>query len=341
MRNHNFTNWYKVAAIVGWGWLAITVDAEAANSFTFGGREKLLYSTAFDSSFDISDWELGSTAVNNDVLQAAVNDWSRAYYNFNFQQSGYDLDRGKLNIYWSFKTDRTKNESSKVYLELNFTANRNDPNNPANIPFEEAHIAYNIRPALDNRPYQLYYDPAFCPDPNTCPLQDRDQNLQEAKPPTGFFINTSVFESFRLSARKVSDNILEFIPYYWSNDRWNKFIYSDPNNTRSVKLRLDTSLAPTDYYIGGLDTFKSLSFLFRGNVPGVDALAITRTRQPKTLGITSTPLNFAATTPESTSILGLLAIGLIVWQTRSTSKNSDDKGVFVGGVGITQPFDDR
>jgi hypothetical protein len=306
---------FQKSLLIGLSLLATTcIPVKAANTFTFGSsQETLLYGTDFGTSFNGSGWEMGTTATNQDVLKASINNWSRAYYNF--AGSGYDLDDGELNFYLSFKTDRRRNEASKVYLELNFTENRHNLSNPANIPFEEAHVSLNLRPSLDNRPYQLYYDPAYCPDANTCPIQDRDSGLQEMRPPTGSFANTSVFESFRLSAKKIGNNLLEFTPYYWSNttNQWLRFASSNAANTTPVSMTLDTSQSPVNYYINGLDSFQSFSLLFRGNIPAVDGVAVT---------LIPNSQSTAAKTPEPTSLLGLFALSSIALAAKFCNKQA-------------------
>jgi hypothetical protein len=286
------------------------VPVTAANSFTYGAAETELYRADFTNPFNNSNWELGYTNAGNDIHKANTGtSWQRSY--FNFDSSGYDLDNGELNFYWSSKTDRTINTNS-LYFELNFTENRNNPGNtPSN--FEESSIKFwlNPKPRNTNPIYQLYYDPAFCipSTSNPCAATELPQTVQNLKSQVPLFASTSIYESFRLQAKKISDSVLEFTPYYWYNNQWTQFNYKDGANVNTpAKLTLDTSQSPTNKYIQGLDSFQSLGFQFRSDVPTVDAVAITQ--------IPNVQKSAAANkTPEPASVLGLLvvsALGFVV-----------------------------
>lgn len=272
-------------------------EAKAANTFFYGANEVELYRTTFGTDFNIDQgWDLtNTTIVNNGVLKASQDNWSRAFYDFD-----YDLDSGPLNIYWSMNTNKSTNERSKVYLELNFT---NDPN-----LIEQRHIAFNVRPANDNRPYQIYLDPAFCPDPNTCPPEDRDQLLQNIVAPTELFTNSTMFESLRLRVRKLPNNpkVIQAIPFYRYNNIWNRF-YKDTAKTLPVALNINTN---NFSYLRNVDYFQSVSWLFRSNVSALDAIAFTRTNLATartTLALEESEGDLLMEkVPESNLMLGLL-----------------------------------
>jgi hypothetical protein len=295
------------------------VPVTAANSFTYGAAETELYRADFTNPFNNNNWELGGTNAGNDIHKANTGtSWQRSYYNFD--GSGYDLDSGELNFYWSSKTDRTKKGNSTLYFELNFTENRNNPGNtPSN--FEESSIKFQFTPTSNNPIYQLYYDPAFntsCPAyPQTIPTNiatECNQAVQDLKSQVPLFASTSIYESFRLQAKKISDSVLEFTPYYWYNNKWTQFNYKGGANINTpAKLTLDTSQSPTNKYIQGLDSFQSLGFQFRSDVPTVDAVAITQ--------IPNVQRSAAANkTPEPASVLGLLAISALGFAVKGRQK---------------------
>jgi hypothetical protein len=285
------------------------VPVSAANCFTYGAAETELYLADFTNPFDSTNWELSSgTTAGNDIHKAITgSQWQRSYYNFD--GSGYDLDDGELNFYWSSKTDRSKRGNSTLYFELNFTENRNNPGNtPSN--FEESSIKFQFTPTSNNPIYQLYYDPAFCipSATNPCAATELPQAIQDMKSQVPLFTNVNTYENFRLQAKKLSDSTLQFIPYYWSatNNQWVQFLYKGGASVNTpVSLVLDTSLSPTNKYIQGLDSFQSLGFQFRTDVPTVDAVAVTR------IPNLNAALMAASPTPEPSSLLGLLAAGVL------------------------------
>jgi PEP-CTERM motif len=296
------------------------VPVTAANSFTYGAGETELYRTGFANPFDNTNWELGGTTAGNDIHKGITgSEWQRSYYNF--ADSGYDLDDGELNFYWSSKTDRSKKGLSTLYFELNFTESRNNPGNtPSN--FEESSIKFQFTPTSNNPIYQLYYDPAFCipSASNLCAATELPQAIQDMKAKTALFASTTTYESFRLKAKELPNNLLEFTPYYWSaaNNQWVQFSYKGGANINTpASLILDTSQYPTNKYIQGLDSFQSLGFQFRTDIATVDAVAITRT-SPTQLQ----QLRTISKTPEPASILGLLALGMIGIAAKTKRANS-------------------
>jgi PEP-CTERM motif len=290
--------------------VAACLPATAANSFTYGAGETQLYRTGFGNNFNGGRWDLGGTTVGNDILKGiAGSQWQRAYYDF--ARSGYDLDDGELNFYWSSKTDRSKTGLSTLYFELNFTENRNDPGNtPSN--FEESSIKFQFTPTSNNPIYQLYYDPAFCipSASNPCAATELPQAIQDMKAQVPLFTSVDTYESFRLKAKELPNNLLEFTPYYWSaaNNQWVQFSYKGGANINTpASLILDTSQSPTSKYIQGLDSFQSLSFQFRSDIAALDAVAITRKSSPQLQQLRLV----ASKTPEPSSLLGLLALGIM------------------------------
>ncbi len=286
--------------------VAACVPVTAANSFTYGAAETELYRTDFTNPFDSNNWELGGTIAGNDIHKGSTGSiWQRSYYNF--AGSGYDLDDGELNFYWSSKTDRSKKGNSTLYFELNFTENRNNSGNtPSN--FEESSIKFQFTPTSNNPIYQLYYDPAFCipSTSNPCAATELPQAIQDMKAQVPLFASTTTYESFRLQAKELSNNLLEFIPYYWSavNNQWVQFSYKGGANINTpASLVLDTTQFPANKYINGLDSFQSLGFQFRSDIATVDAVAVTR--------IPNLQRAAASQTPEAASILSLLALGMI------------------------------
>jgi PEP-CTERM motif len=286
------------------------LPATAANSFNYGTGETQLYRTGFGNNFNGGRWDLGGTIVDNNVLKGSSGDqWQRAYYDF--ARSGYDLDDGKLNFYWSSKTDRSQTGLSTLYFELNFTENRNNPGNtPSN--FEESSIKFQFTPTSNNPIYQLYYDPAFCipSTSNPCAATELPQAIQDMKSQVPLFTSVDTYERFRLTAKELPNNSLKFIPYYWStaNKQWVQFSYKGGANINTpASLVLDTNQSPTSKYIKGLDSFQSLSFQFRSDIAALDAVAITRksSSQFQQLRLATSQ------TPEPSSLLGLLAVAMI------------------------------
>ncbi len=286
------------------------LPATAANSFNYGNGETQLYRTRFGNNFNGGRWDLGGTRVGNNVLKGSTGDqWQRAYYDF--ARSGYDLDDGKLNFYWSSKTDRSQTGLSTLYFELNFTENRNNSGNtPSN--FEESSIKFQFTPTSNNPIYQLYYDPAFCipSTSNPCAATELPQAIQDMKSQEPLFTSVDAYERFRLTAKELPNNLLEFIPYYWSaaNKQWVQFSYKGGANINTpASLVLDTSQSPTNKYIKGLDSFQSLGFQFRSDIAALDAVAITRKSSSQ-----FQQLRLAASrTPEPSSLLSLLAMAMI------------------------------
>jgi hypothetical protein len=290
--------------------VAACVPVTAANSFTYGAAETEQYRTDFTNPFDNNNWELGGTTAGNDIHKGSTgSQWQRSYYNFS--GTGYDLDDGELNFYWSSKTDRSKKGLSTLYFELNFTENRNNPGNtPSN--FEESSIKFQFTPTSNNPIYQLYYDPAFCipSTSNPCAATELPQAIQDMKSQVPLFTSTTTYESFRLKAKELPNKLLKFIPYYWSaaNKQWVRFSYkSGANINTPASLILDTSQSPTSKYIKGLDSFQSLSFQFRSDIAALDAVAVTRTSPSQLQQLRLAPSRI----PEPSSLLGLSIIGII------------------------------
>jgi hypothetical protein len=288
--------------------VAACVPVTAANSFTYSAAETELSRTDFTNPFDNTNWELGGTEAGNDIHKGSTgSQWQRSYYNF--ADSGYDLDDGELNFYWSSKTNRSKKGLSTLYFELNFTENRNNPGNtPSN--FEESSIKFQFTPTSNNPIYQLYYDPAFCipSTSNPCAATELPQAIQDMKSQVPLFTTTTTYESFRLQAKELPNNLLEFVPYYWSaaNNQWVRFSYKGGANINTpASLVIDTSQSPTNKYINGLDSFQSLGFQFRSDIATVDAVAVTR------IPISNLQRAAASQTPEPASILGLFTVGMI------------------------------
>jgi hypothetical protein len=262
----------------------ISIKVEAANTFVYGMGETELYRTTFGTDFNANQgWTLNNTSVSQGVLKATIDNWSSAFYNL----SSLDLDSGNLGIYWSFKTDRNTNERSKLYMELNVT---DDPNRR-----EQRHIAFNIVPKRkgDPTPYQLYVDPGF---------NLTNQLVQNIRPPSVLFNSINTFESFRMMVSKIDANTVRVVPFYWYNNNWNRFFYSNTSIASPVSLRIDIN-----NYLERQDAFKSFSLLFRSNVPSVDAIAITQIPRPS---LTATNVQLTSV-PESNSIVGLITVGLL------------------------------
>jgi hypothetical protein len=315
--------------------LAPSKDVLAANLFNYEINEQQIYQTDFDSA---DGWKLGQTngqslsdstpvALNNGSLKNTTADWQRIFLDFSsFGLDSLDLDSGDIFVYLKFKTDKTKNENAKIYLELN-SENRITPD----PYYEQHHLAFNIRPTSNiNTPYELYIDPAFyLPETNpqyqnycqqwansvgsslsNCPYADptrQDQVKQNLIPPNSLFNNSTTYESFRLMVSKsLSDtNVIEVNPQYLLNDIWNQF---QTENGSSLPLTIDLtqkicqpnnfSNCNNDYLLLGQASFPSISLLFRSNVPTVDAFAITQI--PKDIN-QITPEQV----PEPNAVLGL------------------------------------
>jgi hypothetical protein len=300
----------------------ICLPAAAANSFAYGAGETQLYRAQFGSNFNTNRWELGGSRVNDGVLRAANDSqWQRAYYDF--PSSGYDLDDGELNFYWSSKTDRSQTGLSTLYFELNFTDDRDKPGNtPSN--FEESSIKLQLTPTSNNPIYQLSYDPAFCipSTTNPCAATELPQAIQDMKAQEPLFTTPDSYESFRLKVKELPNKSLKFIPYYRSSGRWVQFRYKGGANVDNpVSLVLDTNQSPTSKYIQGLDSFQSLSFQFRTDIAAVDSVAITRkpSSQLRQLAFAS------STTPEPSSWLAVLGLGAIGFTTKFLSLKSYPK----------------
>jgi hypothetical protein len=293
--------------------LATPTAVLAANSFSYGENEVELYRNTFDSS---GIWRLGQPdgnflsnetdiSISNGTLQNTTNTWQRTFLNFSdLGLNSLRLANGNIFVYLSHKTNKSSNESAKIYLELN------SENTITNDPFyEQHHLAFNIRPTRNiNTPYELYLDPAFyLPENNSeyqnycqqwadatgsssteCPYADprrQDQLKQNLKPPSSFFDNPALYESLRLmvSQSPLDANLIEVTPQYWLNVAWTQF---EPQNGSSVPLKIDLaqkiceqgnpSNCSNENLLLGQNSFKSLSLLFRSNVPTVDALAITQ-----------------------------------------------------------------
>lgn len=289
---------------------AACIPAEAANSFTYGAGETQLYRTSFGDNFGGRRWELGGTTVSNNVLRGKNDSqWQRAYYDF--PRSGYDLDDGSLNFYWSAKTDRTQTGLSAFYFELNFTDDRDNlGNTPSN--FEESSIKFQFTPTSNNPIYQLYYDPAFCipSTSNPCAATELPQAIQDMKAQVPLFASVDTYENFRLQAKELPNKSLEFTPYYWLDDRWVQFNYKGGTNINNpASLVLDTNQFPTNKYVRRLDSFQSLSFQFRTDIAAIDAVAITRkSASARLTRIQST----VSRTSEQSSQLSLLGMGATI-----------------------------
>jgi hypothetical protein len=323
--------------------VSLPAKAQAANLFTYGSGETELHRSTFDSA---DGWRLNkpngsllsnstTISINNGVLKNTTTTWQRAFFNFSsLGVDSLDLDNGDIGVYLSFKTDKTKNENAKVYLELNAT----DTNTPDPY-FEQNRLAFNIRPTLNiNNPYELYLDPAFyipttdanypkyCQDwsnavglpVSQCPYGDptrQDQLKQKIKPPSALFKNASTYENFRLMLRKNSTNpnLIQVMPYYWLNNNWQPFETQSgsllPLNIDLTQKACDPnnpSNCSNDNLLLGRDYFKSVSLLFRSNVPSVDAVAITQI--PNT---SSSQAAVPKSIPEPNSMLGLFAFGVL------------------------------
>lgn len=262
-----------------------TTKAEAANFFSYGLHEQEVYHSIFDHS---DGWQLNSTSVDNGELHGNLNSpWASAEYDLS-SLNGLDLDQGEIVIYWSARTDRTKPEKGKFYMELNVI--------PTDTQ-EARHISWNIRPVAPsngnfaNLPYLLYLDPGFnIPYEQEAELVVPDQ-----------FPDTQTYENFRFTLKKTDSDTVVVNPYYWANDSWQAFL---PHGDSKLPLTLSIT-----NNLAGRDYFESLSFRFRTDRSFLDAVAITQIltgatthRQPQPIPI-----------PESSMVFGLLALG--AWRT--------------------------
>lgn len=253
----------------------VAAKAQAANFFTYNPNEQELYHSTFDNA---EDWQLNNTTVAQGELQAnPETNWASAYYDLS-SLNQLDLDEGDVALYWSARTDRSKPELGKFFMELNVVATDTQ---------EPRQINWNIRPIsprdgnFRNLPYLLYVDPGF---------QIPHEVEQELVVPDQF-PDTETYESFRLTLSKTGVDTVEVTPYYWLNDNWQAFSAKD-GSTLPMSVSIQDNLEGQDY-------FESLSFRFRQNRSYLDAVAITR------IPTDAEPVDI----PEASTALGLFAMG--------------------------------